>query len=243
MRNLRDIVYFDTDLQENTTRYYGITFGEFVKIVPRELNNILLIKEEYWRGRYNQNTFLYYITDKELERFIQDNEYDRGDLCWVDFDIKDKLDTLTPQEIAELLYLGHKQQPLNTLFYENLKNYYVYCGHDDGWRTLLYCKETRDISEIISNTILLNLEFLKRRKIYALNESVKEELLILSGDGLLIDFHNVITSKNVISIPLYVIGSKLNMDDMYNNQEKLKYDAKFKGWLEQKNKEWILSDK
>jgi hypothetical protein len=243
LRRLKDIVYFDTSSDEFNTRFYGINFSEFLKVSPRKFNNILLLNSEYWRGQYNQNTSLYYIKHDQFEKFIEDDEYSVGDFCWIDFEESNELDTLKPQELAELLYLGHKQRQLNISFFQGLNNFYCYCAHDDGWRTKLYCKEIKDIGEIISNTITLNLDYFKRRKIYEINTEVKEELLKLSSGGLLIDFSDLTTDKNLISIPFYVIGKDLNMDDMYNNQEKLKYNSQFRGYLKQKNKEWYLSEK
>jgi len=243
LRILRDIVYFDTSFDEFNTRFYGINFSEFLKVSPRKFNNILLLNSEYWRGEYNQNTSLYYLKNDQFEKFIEDDEYSIGDFCWIDFKESSELDTLKPQELAELLYLGHKQCPLNISFFERLNNFYCYCGHDDGWRTKLYCKVKTDISEIISNTVTLNLESFKRRRIYEINTEVKEELLKLSRGGLLIDFSDLVTDRNLISIPFYVIGKDLNMDDMYNNKEKLKYNAQIKGYLKQKNREWSLSEK
>lgn len=243
MRRLRDIVYFDTSLDESSTRFYGINFCEFLRVSPRKFNNILLLNIEYWRGEYNRNTSLYYLKHDQFEEFVEDDEYSIGDFCWIDFEESSELGRLKPQELAELLYLGHKQRPLNISFFERLNNSYCYCGHDDGWRTKLYCKEKPDISEIISNTVILNLESLKRRRIYEINEGVKDELLKLSSGGLLIDFSNLATDRNLISIPFYVIGKDLNMDDMYNNQEKLKYNTQVKGYLKQKNREWSLSEK
>jgi len=234
LRRLRDIVYFDTSFDEFNTRFYGINFSEFLKVSPRKFNNILLLNSEYWRGEYNQNTSLYYLKNDQFEKFIEDDEYSIGDFCWIDFKESSELDTLKPQELAELLYLGHKQCPLNISFFERLNNFYCYCGHDDGWRTKLYCKVKTDISEIISNTVTLNLESFKRRRIYEINTEVKEELLKLSRGGLLIDFSDLVTDRNLISIPFYVIGKDLNMDDMYNNQEKLKYNSQIKGYLKQK---------
>lgn len=242
MRKLRDIAYLDTNLEKCTVRFYGINFQEFVKVVPKRLNNILLLTDEYWRGEYNNHSSLYYLKNSQIEKFIEDCEYEVGDFCWVDFDAENSLDLLEPQEIAELLYLGHKQEPLNVLFFDKLKNSYAYCGHDDGWRTLLYCHNISDISEFIVNIIKLDLSNIKRRTIYPISETVKEELLNLSCGGLLIDFHNIAKDKGLISIPLYVIGNSLNMDDMYNEQDKYKYNAKYKGYLKQKNKVWVISD-
>lgn len=242
MRSLADIVYLDTNLEKCTIRYSGVNFQEFLKVVPRHPNNILLLDNEYWWGEYNENSDLYYLKNSQIEKFIEDHEYQIGDLCWVDFDEINSLDLLEPQEIAELLYLGHIQRPLNSLFFNKIKNSYVYCGHDDGWRTLLYCRYTSDISEFIVNTINLNLSRIKRRVIYSIPETIKDKLLNLSCGGLLIDFQNIEKDKGLISIPIYVIGSIPNMDDMYHEQNKFKYYAKYKGYLEQKNKVWVIND-
>lgn len=50
----------------------------------------------------------------------------KKDLCWIDFCDERKLNLLTPQEQAELLYIGHKKEPIRSPFYHQLQNKYVY---------------------------------------------------------------------------------------------------------------------
>lgn len=241
MKEIKDIIYIDTNYENSTIRYCGINFREFLKIVPNHLNNILLLTNEYWLGEYNSNISLYYLRDDQYTKFIKEYDYHYGNFCWIDFEDVKSLDLINPQEVAEILYLGHKQKPLNTLFFDNLKNNYAYCSHDDGWRTLLYCRYIADIAEFTVQTINLCLvQNIRGRKIYLIPVHIKDELFRLSCQGLFIDFKNIVIETKLISIPMYIIGNNLNMDDVYNNQDEHKEKAKIKGYLQQKNKVWSI---
>ena len=63
---------------------------------------------------------------KRCQDFIKKESDLKHDLCWVDFTTEKNVNTLTPLEQAELLYLSHKREPLASPFFSKLQNRYVY---------------------------------------------------------------------------------------------------------------------
>lgn len=238
MRKLRDVVYINTDTEKGLVKFYGIQFKDFIRCTPNPIDNALLLKHEYWSEKYHMPSRFMYTTEENISDLIQEDIYNYGDFCWVDFDEEKSLDLMKPQEVAELLYLGHKYIPLESAFFPSLNNQYAYCAHDDGWICLLYCRDIKDFSHVITNYIIRSLSTLKRRKIYQFSDDLRLKLLEISRNGLLIDFDQLIKGYRTIELPIYQIGKYDGMDDMYNDIKMHRNSSKNKAWLVQKNKEW-----
>lgn len=239
MRKLRDVVYINSDDEKGLVKFYGIQFKDFIRCTPNPIDNALLIEHEYWSEKYHLPSRFMYTTKENIDDLINEDIYNYGDFCWVDFDEEKSLDLLKAQEVAELLYLGHKYIPLNSAFFPSLNNQYAYCAHDDGWICLLYCRDIEDFSHVITNYIINNLSGSKRRRIYQFSNDLRLKLLEVSRNGLLIDFDQLIKGYRTIEIPIYQIGKYDDMDDMYNDIEMHRHSSKNKAWLVQKNKECV----
>lgn len=241
LRRLRDVFYINAFPENNEVLYYGMEFSEFVKYVPNELNQILLLKPEYGFGEFSSNTYLDMVDNEGMDRLLKEDIYSFGDFCWVDYNETECVERLEPTETAELLYLAHMFKPVNSPFFDKLQNRYAYLAHDDGWFCRLYCSQYSDIKEIISNKIIGMVSTSKRRKIYPISEDIKTKLLDLAENGLLIDFSSIIKESNYIKINIYCIGEFSDMDRMYNNLQHNIYNAKYSASLVHKNKEWKLN--
>lgn len=239
MRQLRDVFYINAFPENNEFVYYGMEFKEFYKFVPNRMNSILLLKSEYFGSRYSRSCNMAMVEGEEIEELLQENIYSYGDFCWVDYVDADGVDYLQPQKIAELLYLGHMFSPLESPFFEYIRNSYVYLAHDDGWFCRLYCRNYNDFSEIIANKIIDSVTS-SRRKIYPMSEELKQQLLSLASDGLLIDFNNLLKCGKSIEIPIYQIGKFLDMDSMYNDIKMHIARSKYSAKLVHCNKSWKI---
>lgn len=240
MRRLRDIFYINAFPENNEIVYYGMELREFTKYAPVELNRLLLLEAGYLGTSFSSNTRLEIVDEDGIEDFLKEDFYSYGDLCWVDFNRKENIEKLEAMEVAELLYLGHMFKPVKSPFFEKIENRYAYLAHDDGWFCRLYCKEYNDFQEIIANKIIGSVSTSKRRKIYPLTEGVKEKLLLLAVNGLIIDFNNILKLEKSIEIPIYTIGKFLNMDTMYNDLKRHISNSNYSARLVQKNKSWTI---
>lgn len=122
---MKELIYIHLNAVHHYTMSYGIEFREFVKCLPKELNNVLLLKHNFDYSDFNMHTLLDYVEKDNLDRLLKEDVYEYGDFCWLDFEDTDGLNELEGQEIAELLYLGHSKQHLSGPFYSKLNNRYV----------------------------------------------------------------------------------------------------------------------
>ncbi|WP_312754959.1 MULTISPECIES: hypothetical protein [Rummeliibacillus] len=129
--------------------FSGLTFREFVSSVG-PLQNILLLKNEYEDGSFNMHTQLEFVEAKGIPKFVKRVMDSKGDLCWIDFSDERKLNLLTPQEQAELLYIGHKKEPIRSPFYHQLQNKYVYLSSEEGRFSKIYFRDLEDVAKLVA---------------------------------------------------------------------------------------------
>jgi hypothetical protein len=240
LRRLRDVFYINAFPDTNEVIYYGMQLCEFIKYAPVELNQLLLLAAEYYGTGFRSKSKFEIVEKDEMSEFLSEDIYGYGDFCWVDFNHRGNVENLEPLEIAELLYLGHMFKPIKSPFFDKIQNRYAYLAHDDGWFCRLYCRQYSDFQEIMANKVIDMASTTKRKKIYPLSEDLKEKLMNMAKDGLLIDFSNILKVNNTIEIPIYCIGKFLNMDDMYNDLKRHIHRSKFSARLVHKNKKWII---
>ena len=239
MRKLRDVFYINAFPENNEFIYYGLEFKEFVKYAPVDLNHLLLIKSEFYGRHFSRNSN-FFITEKDdFEDLLNDDIYNYGDFCWVDYNSEENVENLKPAEIAELLYLGHIFKPMTSPFFQAINNHYTYLAHDDGWFCKLYCRQYNDFAEIMANKIT-DMVKTSRNKIYPISEEVQNRLLKLAENGLLIDFNNIIKDARTIEIPIYAIGKFISMDEMYSGLKQHIGRAQYSAKVVHKNKNWTI---
>jgi hypothetical protein len=240
MRRIRDVFYINANFKENYFLYYGMEFKEFIKCSPIELENILLT-DGISTNSFNRSWILETANGKEdILELSKEDIYGLGNFHWIDYNNEVDLNNCTPEEKAEVLYLSHFGKPLKTPFFNRINNNFAYLAHDDGWYCKLYCKDMLSFKDIIANKIIDSFSTNKRRKIYPINEDIKDELFELTKKGLLIDFSNIYRDSQCISLNYYTIGHYEDMDEMYNNLERNKSKADIKGTIQHKNKKWKI---
>jgi hypothetical protein len=240
LKKIRDVFYINAYPANYEIVYYGLEFKEFIKFLPTDLKNILLIKSDYFGAGYKVKYNFETVNRDEMQEFVKRDIYGYGDFCWVDFDSEDMIDRLEPSEVAELLYLRHMFSPVKSPFFEKIKNRYTYLAHDDGWFCRLYCRSLNDFCEVMANKVVSMASTSKRRKVYPMHDELKLQLLLLAENGLLIDFSNVLRYDRSIEIPIFTIGKFINMDVMYNDLKRHIDRASYSAKLVQKNKVWTI---
>ncbi|MFL0267979.1 hypothetical protein [Candidatus Clostridium radicumherbarum] len=238
MRKLRDVFYINANIEKQYTIFYGMEFKEFIKCNPTKIDNILITDGKFIGNNFNYNWWLETVNGDGFSELCKEDLYGLGNFHWIDYKNEIDLDNCTPEEKAEVLYLSHFGEPLKTPFIDRINNNFFYLAHDDGWFCKLYCRDISAIREVISNKIIESVTTNKKRKIYPIDNEVKNKLFELVQKGLLIDFSNIYRDDKAININFYVIGEYHNMDEMYNNLERNKSRASTRGRIEHKNKAW-----
>ncbi len=237
MRKLRDVFYINAFPQNKEVVYYGLEFKDFIRFLPVELRNILLLESEYYGAGYKVKYKLETVNKEEMQEFLKEDICGYGNFCWVDYNELEDVKSLEPFEVAELLYLGHMFSPVKSPFFDKLQNKYAYLAHDDGW---FYYKNYEDIAEIIGNKAIDMVSTSKRRKIYPMSNDLKIKLLSLAEEGLLLDFSNILKLDKSIELPIYTIGKFLDMDEMYNDLKRHIGRARYSAKLVHKKNGWTI---
>lgn len=244
MPRTREVLYLLYNKDERKVLSYGMEFYEFVKCLNKKPNNILVLEGKFCGSSFDYTTRCEMCYGDDLDVFMTEDVYNYGDFCWVDFVTEEKLKTLTPSEIGELLYLGKLQKPINSPFFTKLENRFTYLAHDDGWRNIVYYKDAYDYVCILGNLIKSKLEKLHNIHVESLGENVINELVELSEDGLTIDFENILVDEEESSFELsmYGFGKIENMSSICFDYERHIASSSHKKSLEYDNNKWSVQD-
>lgn len=200
----RDI-YIWSQSEKQRFQLHGIEFHEWISCMGDPLN-LLLLESQFSDAHYHSGSNLEYILKTELSSLFQDDIYGYGDFVWVDFENEVSLDSLSPMNIAELLYMRHTGEPLHTPFLPAINNRFVYYAHDDGWSTRLYCNNPHDFDEILRRLIPMKLNIDA-----PIGDDCLDVLIPLCSHGLFFDMQHIDLSPTV-TVPFYVVGEFNDMD-------------------------------
>nr|WP_295971006.1 hypothetical protein [uncultured Bacillus sp.] len=249
--DIHDVVYVHLNEKNQYVMSYGIEFFEFVSSLSSKLNHLLLLKHRFEDSDFNMHTMLDYVPKKRIMKLVDDEVYNYGDFCWIDFEEMDGLNELPGQDLAELLYLGHVKEHLKLPFYSYLGNRYVYLAHDDGWFNKTYYRDINDFYRLLSIVIPMKLGFskseknlfgIKRKRNYPeVDMHLILSLKSLMKEGMVISLKGMSQNRYRMELPMWVIGDFANMDDMYEEYEKsLKRPCEVKLIFDKKTREWKM---
>ncbi len=130
--------------------YSGLSYKQFFTSVE-PMKNVLLLKHAYDDGSFNMHTQFDFISAEDMLPFIKHLPDMKGDLCWVDFSGENSVNQLSPMEQAELLYFGHKREPLAAPFFSKLQNRYAFYASPSDKMTKVYFRFLGDSDLLIAN--------------------------------------------------------------------------------------------
>lgn len=237
MKDVRTKIYIKVSPEKNEIEYSGMEFAEFIKYLSQQIENILLLKGDYFGNRCESNFEL--LEGKEIvERLAKEDVHSFGDFSFVDYSSPQNVNGLSGEQIAELLYLGHMFKPLRSPFFNSLHNNFAYLAHDDGWYCKLYCKNLYDFITVLCKKVAAHTSL---KSICEPSDSMKEAILQMATSGLLIDLEESSCNPGGLETKLYIIGSYSDMDTVLNNYQKLKESATQIHSLHCNETEWSIS--
>ncbi|WP_203334245.1 hypothetical protein [Planococcus beigongshangi] len=228
--------------------FSGLTFAQFMDAVkmPR---NLLLLKHSYEDASYNMHTQLEFASQEEYPELRKSRAANKGEFCWIDFRSEKQVNSLTPQEQAELLYIGHKKETVRSPFYSTLLNEFIYLSSEDEQTTKIYFRNLERLNELVGNYFMQMIRRVDhgqnfwRRKVKDMIPELPEEILKsmknLYREGILISLADPEKTKNTIELHIRQIEEISFMDDFdsdigdYTKQkivQKVIYDRKLKRW-------------
>lgn len=102
-------LYVHVNEVEHFALFSGITIQQFIRNFT-DLSALLLLKHGYDDASFNMHTQLEFIVPEQYNHFIKEFAEGPFELCFMDFEDERKLNMLSPQEQAELLYIAHKKK-------------------------------------------------------------------------------------------------------------------------------------
>ena len=238
----QDLLYIKTFPEQCYTISSGIGFRLFYDAITDKPKNMLLLSNAFAHAKIDHDIFIEYADSSTIPLLYQDDIYNYGDFCWVDYSSDDAKKKLKPNVLAELLYLNHYKKPLYSPFWNELENEYAYLAHDDDWWTKIYMRDSEVMRTVFHNKLLS--ELLGRKKSIAnLSDDIFETIWGHSKHGLAVDFENASISNGCTGVRFYPIGAFENMDEMYQRLSWLRTKrVSDSGWLEYnpRNKKWNI---
>ena len=185
--------------------FSGITLKQFFNATS-PLHNLLLLKHGYQDSSFNMHTQLEFVTNDDIKKFVKKMGDYTGDICWLDFLDEKDLNQLTPIEQANLLYLSHKKEPIDSPFSPKLKNRFAYYSSSNEKNTKIYFRHLLDSELLISNLYNhlieekeLNSSFWRRKSkgnIPKLDAEILKAYRSFAKEGALLSLYKIEKSKN-----------------------------------------------
>lgn len=237
-------IHYDTVSNYIMTRGVNLQKDDFA---PEELpNNLILAEAPTNFGRFDVPTNFKILRGKdEVVRYMNYvNEEHLRMSNWIDFETIEMMHELTPEEIAELLYLFHSSMSLRSAFFYKLQNNYVYLTLPNGLNKVYYrhvnhffARFARVMKEQMYDGINGNRSMLFQRRTpvtpFPLDEA--EKLLSLFQNGLKIGFTQPQVMNDVWTIPLFIIEDDLTLLSRHQPQNEqvgtISYDVRAQSWL------------
>ncbi|MBZ5201040.1 hypothetical protein HU147_07385 [Planomicrobium chinense] len=228
--------------------FSGLTFAQFLNAVKMP-KNLLLLKHPYEDASFNMHTYMEFVGQEDFVQLRKALAHKKSEFCWIDFKNEKQLNSLTPQEQAELLYIGHKKETVRPPFYADLQNEFVYLSSEEEQTTKIYFRYMERLNELVGNyfTQLIRKEtsgqnFWRRKPKDLVPEVPREILASLKNDfreGALISLADPEKTKNTIELHIRSVEEISFLDEFwsdirdYTKQEvtrKIIFDRKTKQW-------------
>lgn len=142
-------LYVHANEIEHFTLFSGISVQLFLKFA--NLSSLLLLKHRYEDASFNIHTQMDFIGENQFGHFLKESSEKPTSLCFLDFSDERRLNLLTPQEQAELLYIAHKKEAFRSPFYHHLQNRFVYLTDEDEHITKIYFRDIEDFYGLIAD--------------------------------------------------------------------------------------------
>ena len=240
MNKTRTRIYVKISPEKSEIVYSGIEFAEFVSYLSQPIENLMLItggsstifaETNLERGLelFEGRNLIGKLTKQDIHNF--------GNFCCVDYAAVGNASNLSEEQIAELLYMGHMFKPLRSPFFEPLHNRFAYLAHDDGWYCKLYCRNICDFIDVLCKKTVAHMPI---KSICEAPNDIKEAMLKLATEGLLVDLDEFSCKAESVETILYTVGEYSDMDAIQNNLKDIKSSAS-KHCLHCSKKEWSIS--
>lgn len=193
-------------------------------------NAILLLKGRSSLAIYDDYTGFYYIEGKEkVLAFLKQSMVESQEYNWIDFESLDFLHQLTPQEIADLLYISHAKNHLYSPFFYKLQNKYIYLQLGQGFTKvyfrnmdvfyqLLAQKMTAEMSQCLMEN-QKRLFFRKEKQAIDLSQAIIKELIPYLKVGVVFAFDCAKKRETDYQVPIFLVEDRYQQTSILRKQD------------------------
>ncbi|MFT9010850.1 MAG: hypothetical protein ABF498_10740 [Liquorilactobacillus satsumensis] len=204
-----NLVYVYVEKVSHLTLSYGISTADFITKSSRPPDNVLslgIVDPQQEIDIYSG--FNMYLGTENVKEYLMQKH--ARPLEWIDFDDVNDLESLSPREVAELLYLGHAYTHLKAPFYYKLQNNYVFLTLPNGAKKVYY-RYLPHFYQLLSKCLAARLgetykerrPFLRaRRRFRDLPAEIMQKLTALLVNGAVFDFGGLKIKGQEASIPM-----------------------------------------
>lgn len=244
------VIYLDT--VTNSVISKGISLTDFMQGIgnKRLPSALLLLNSKFDVANLNPHTKFSFIDEADKTKSLAISlDKQTTNFSWLDFEEEEMLNQLTGQEIAEILYLGHRGTHLRSPFYYKLQNEYVYLTLDEGERNKVYYRDITRFFEMLAAVITMRVNAVQHKKSLfgkirstranKLPVGLMRTLRPLLKEGCVFDFDLSERTKTEVRIPLIIKNSD---DDSASILDEEMTEVNIEKWLTYslKNDEWSL---
>jgi len=200
----KSFVYIHLNRQAGVVTTSGIAFKEFIEGLERKPANLLLL-EGYctpWDIPRHKTLRLEHVRFEEIGRYIPTID---ANFFWLDFQDEADLDRVTKQELAELLYFGHKVEPFNHFQTASLRNRFAYYSHDDNWYVRMHMENPDDYRAVVAHKLVKELKG-RKRTMPPPPDEIMDQLMGMFEQGAVIDFEEACLSEGYAGVHIRPIG-------------------------------------
>lgn len=236
-------VHYDSVMNHVITRGISLTSDDFLeRTMPK---NLILAESPEDFGRFDAQTNFKVIRGQVAVIDYMNACRDRNARMsnWIDFESIEGMHNLTPNEIAEILYLFHATRELKSAFFYKLQNNYVYLTLVNGLNKMFYRhihhfypRFQRTVREKMTELLNENRSFffLRKERVGELSLGVVEEIAPYFSAGLKVNFNAPKQVGTYWQIPLEIIEDDLSLldNEHLNGREigYLVYDTNAEQW-------------
>lgn len=188
----------------------GVTASDVLTAHSRPWHHLLLLPPVSDDELIDPHTGFNVVSgQQEITTWLRSKE--ARNRAWLDFRHGPYLQELTPNEIAELLYLAHMRTHIQPPFYYKLQNSLVFIPQKSELATL-YFRQTRQFDETLSAAIVRHLRLaaneqpfwlrLRQQDFPSVAAPVMTALYPLLEEGVMLDFGAGVFSKANVVVPL-----------------------------------------
>lgn len=236
----KEIYYLRIDKKTSHIVSVGATFKEFMAYIPEKPEHMLLLHSQFWAGQLHDGLSLEYVDQQTMDKLINDQVYDYGDFAWADYAKEDSLDQVSPQELAELLYVAHRHEPLTRPFFSSLQNQYIYLAHDDEYSVKVYMKDTNQYRHVIEGKLI---KAMKGRRSYMepIPSDIMDILMEGAESGLVFDFPEISRDHKEVFVNVYKLTERSRSYDLIHKDFDRMKDCMNQVWLSYKRGKWTMT--